>query len=318
MSKLITVVVCTYNGQRYIAEVIDSILSQDGFKEFIEKVIIVDNASSDNTKNIILSYQLHHPRIEYIFEGKAGLTHARKHGATAESEWVAYLDDDNILMDGWLREAVAFISEHPEIGAFNGASVAETRHQLSEEELIILRAVYPNLACTHYCIEEYKKGTEPAMKGPFGAGMVLRSKPLKEFLDAGWTSNTGRKGNDLGAGEDGEIVNAILEKGYAHGFNNKMAFLHIIPESRLQMTYVHKLMTGLTKGYYIYISVKRYYIYYRLKTFLKSVYVVASYPLKSMAETDQVAKLKGKFDFDARKGIIKLTLRDLFVLKREK
>lgn len=317
MSKLITVVVCTYNGQRYIAEVIDSILSQDGFEKFIEQVVIVDNASSDNTKNIISSYQLHHPSIQYIFEGRTGLTHARKHGAAAESEWVAYLDDDNVLMDGWLKEAVTFISEHPEIGAFNGASIAETRHQVSDEELIILKAVFPNLACTHYCIEEYKKGTKPAMKGPFGAGMLLRTKPLKEFLEAGWTSNTGRKGNDLGAGEDGEIVNAILEKGYTHGFNNKMAFLHIMPESRLQMPYVHKLMAGLTKGYYIYISVKKYYIYHRFRTFVKSVYVIASYPLKSMFETDQVVKLKSKVNFDARKGIIKLTLRDLFVLRRE-
>lgn len=317
MSKPITVVICTYNGENYLTEVIKSILDQEGFDDYVEKLLIVDNASSDNTKSIILTHQKIQPKIEYIYEEKPGLSHARKHGALVDSDWVAYLDDDNILMEGWIVEAIKFISQNPKIGAFNGASIATLKYNASNEEIVMLKAIYKNLACTHYCVEDYKMNLEPAMRGPFGAGMILKVEPLKLFLNEGWTNNVGRKGNELGSGEDGEIVNAILEKGFAHGFNNKMALLHIIPKSRLQKSYVQKLMTGLNQGYYVYISGKKYYIYYRMKTFLKSIFIVMSYPFRVAFSTNEISKLKLKFDFESRIRIIKWTLKDGFILKRK-
>lgn len=318
MTKPITISICTYNGEKYLDDVIESIIKQDNYDKYVDKLQIVDNASSDNTKDIILKYQKKYPNIEYIYEEKPGLSYARRHGAVVDSEWIAYLDDDNILMKGWVIEAVKFITNNPKIGAFNGASIATIRHEISEEETIILKAIYDYLACTHCCIEDYKMKLASAIKGPFGAGIVLKTKPLKEFLSEGWTKNIGRKGSDLGSGEDGEIVNAIIERGFLYGYNDKMALLHIIPKSRLQESYILKLIHGLNKGYYVYLSRKKNYVYYRSKTFLKSIVIILVYPLKKkFLANDQISRLRMKLDFDSRKRMIEFILKDLFVIREK-
>jgi glycosyltransferase involved in cell wall biosynthesis len=316
MPKLITVVICTYNGEKYLKEVIESILIQDGFDEYVEKVVIVDNASNDNTKKIILDYQKNYSKVEYIYEEKPGLSHARKHGAVVDSKWVVYLDDDNILLQGWVMEAVKFITQHPKVGVFNGVSIAIVRHSASEEEINMLKAIYKNLACTHCCIEDYNRGVQTAINGPFGAGMFLLTKPLQEFLNEGWTKNIGRKGKELSSGEDGEIADAVLGKGYVYAFNNNMALYHVMPRQRLQMAYAQKLMEGLNIGYYVYISEKKNYIYFRVRTFLKSILVIIGHPVKLIFTVDPVLRIKAKLDYESRLRMIKLVLRDFFILKR--
>ncbi|WP_312654559.1 glycosyltransferase [Proteiniclasticum sp.] len=316
MQKKLTLVICTYNGEKYLDEVIESIIFQKGFEDHVEKLKIVDNASSDNTKNIICKYQSINPRIEYIYEGNPGLSHARKHGALVDTEWIAYLDDDNILLPEWINEALSFISNNPKVGVFNGASIATIRDEITKKEVVMLNAIYQDLACTHVRMEDYDLNLLPAIKGPFGAGMVLRAKPLKKFLDNGWTSNIGRQGKALGSGEDGEIANYVLEEGFDYGYNNQMALLHIIPKVRLQPIYVEKLMKGLNEGYYNYISGKKNFIFYRFKTFIKSVYVLLSNPIRLVLTSDEIKKLKYKLEIDSRKRISKMIINDLFVIKR--
>ena len=316
MSKPITLVVCTYNGEKYLPEVIESILNQDGFEENVEELVIVDNASSDNTKSIIMSYQNSHSNVRYIYEPIPGLSYARKHGAMVNSEWVAYLDDDNIIMQGWIKEAIKFITENPKIGVFNGASIAIIRHNASKEENVMLKAIYPYLACTHYSIEDYNRNVESGIKTPFGAGMVLRTNPLSKFLHEGWTQNVGRKGKELGSGEDGEIASAVLDHGYEYGYNYKMVLHHVIPDTRLQKKYVKKLLIGLNIGYYIYISGKKNYVYYRIKSFLKSLIIIISYPFRLVLCCDPVIKLKLRIEFNSRIRIIGFILRDIFFLKK--
>src|SRR5690606_21048994 len=133
--KPISIVICTFNGEAFLEEVINSIINQEKFNEIIDKVIIVDNASTDETKNIIHRFQELYPIIEYIYEEKPGLTHARKHGALVRSDWVTYIDDDNIMMPGWLKEAKRFIDENTEVGVFCGASIPMIRDSITENDI---------------------------------------------------------------------------------------------------------------------------------------------------------------------------------------
>lgn len=315
MAKFISIIICTYNGEAYLSEVIESILSQECFSEIVDRVIIVDNASTDKTKNIVTYYKSSNPLIKYIYEATAGLSHARKHGAFVESNWVAYLDDDNLIMQGWLKEAKKYIEENPNIGVFNGASIPMIRYEATKDELDMLNAIYPSLACTHGNIEQYKASFKPALKAPFGAGMILRTKQLKEYLDAGWTHNEGRKGENLGSGEDGEIAYSIIQKGFLYGFNNKMFLWHIIPKKRLEKKYVERLLKGLDIGYYNYISSKNNYVYYRMRTFLKSIIVVLAFPFKIILFKDSSKNIKLKNSVISRFRLIKYILKDIFILK---
>jgi len=71
-TKVIDIVVATYNGENYIREQIESIVSCTDFDKFINKIIISDDNSKDKTVNIINELQLTYPMIELL-----GLTNSQ-------------------------------------------------------------------------------------------------------------------------------------------------------------------------------------------------------------------------------------------------
>jgi glycosyltransferase involved in cell wall biosynthesis len=97
----ISAIICTHNRDKYLGAAIDSLLHQDFSGEF--EVIVVDNASSDRTHEVVEA-RLPHPRLHYIFEPITGLSVARNTGASAaQSPILAYLDDDAVASPQWLR-----------------------------------------------------------------------------------------------------------------------------------------------------------------------------------------------------------------------
>jgi glycosyltransferase involved in cell wall biosynthesis len=97
---LVSAIICTHNREQYLGAAIDSVLGQD-FSEY--EVIVVDNASSDRTKQVV-EERLSNPRLKYIYEPTIGLSVARNTGAkAARGEILAYLDDDAEASPTWLR-----------------------------------------------------------------------------------------------------------------------------------------------------------------------------------------------------------------------
>jgi glycosyltransferase involved in cell wall biosynthesis len=102
-----------YNGEKYLRAAIDSILKQT-FSDF--EFIIVDDASSDGSADIIRSY--HDPRIRLISNRsnlKVPLS-ANKGLDLARGEYLARMDADDISLPGRLARQVAFMDAHPEVG----------------------------------------------------------------------------------------------------------------------------------------------------------------------------------------------------------
>lgn len=76
---------------------IDSIFAQT-YKSW--EVIVVDDGSTDNTRDIINSY----PQVKYLFQENQGVSSARNEGARiANGEWLIFLDSDDELLSGSLR-----------------------------------------------------------------------------------------------------------------------------------------------------------------------------------------------------------------------
>ncbi len=97
----ISAIICTHNRAQYLGAAIDSLLNQDFTEEY--EVIVVDNASSDRTREVIEA-RLSHPRLRYIHESVLGLSVARNTGAKqAHSLILAYLDDDAVASSQWLQ-----------------------------------------------------------------------------------------------------------------------------------------------------------------------------------------------------------------------
>ena len=92
-NNLISVIINCRNSQKYIKETIDSVINQT-YKNF--EIIIVNNNSTDNTKNIIFSYS--DQRIKYFELNKSISLGAARNISLKESsgEFIAFIDSDDI------------------------------------------------------------------------------------------------------------------------------------------------------------------------------------------------------------------------------
>ena len=117
--KNISVLMAAYNCGRYIAQSIKSILNQT-FKEF--ELIIIDDGSTDNTEEIVMSFK--DPRIIYRKTINKGTSAALNLGLSlALNEWVARIDADDLNVPGRLETQIKFLNENPEYDIISSWSV---------------------------------------------------------------------------------------------------------------------------------------------------------------------------------------------------
>lgn len=109
----VSVLIDTYNHERYIEEAIVSVLEQDYPSEEVE-VIVVDDGSTDRTPDIIQKFQ---PRVRYLRKANGGQASAFNAGIPeTRGEIVAFLDGDDWWAKNKLSRAVGVLDEHLEIG----------------------------------------------------------------------------------------------------------------------------------------------------------------------------------------------------------
>jgi glycosyltransferase involved in cell wall biosynthesis len=108
----ISVITAVYNGSKYLTQTIDSVLAQS-FRDF--EYILVDDGSSDNSREIIASYK--DPRIRLIHhEQNQGLVIARNTAfAHARGELIALTDQDDMSKPERFERQVTFLEAHPAI-----------------------------------------------------------------------------------------------------------------------------------------------------------------------------------------------------------
>ena len=94
----VTVIIPCFNSEKYIAEAIESVLNQT-HKNF--ELIIINDGSTDGSKDIILKYQKEDPRIVYVDQQNLGVSAARNAGIERSSgKIISFLDSD----DAWEPE----------------------------------------------------------------------------------------------------------------------------------------------------------------------------------------------------------------------
>lgn len=104
MSDLISVVLPVYNGEKYIAEAIDSILKQT-YTNF--ELIIIDDGSTDNSLELIEKYKKQDSRIIIISRENRGLIATLNQGIEkAKGKYIARMDQDDISLPSRFEEQV--------------------------------------------------------------------------------------------------------------------------------------------------------------------------------------------------------------------
>jgi glycosyltransferase involved in cell wall biosynthesis len=236
----IAFVIPTYNRADDLRQLLVTMAGLDVPACVSWEVVLVDNNSSDETYKVAAEFAGTLP-LRYLFERRQGASHARRLGVLeTSSEFIAFVDDDNLLSPSWLVEALDFLRAHPRAGAV-GARV----HLLWE--------IPPDDLLFEYrrCLAEQDLGDEacqmPASGFTYLAGeaLIVRRGALER---SGWIERgilDCRRGGDLTSGGDSEMVLRIRNAGYELWYTPAMRQHHRIPRERMTLDH----LCGLHRGF---------------------------------------------------------------------
>jgi glycosyltransferase involved in cell wall biosynthesis len=109
LKPLVSVIMPVFNGEKYLSEAIESVLTQ--LYSPLE-LIVVDDGSTDGSASIVRS----HEDVRYIYEPNKGVAVARNTGLTAaRGEFIAFLDADDIWPPQKLQIQVEYLLDHPSV-----------------------------------------------------------------------------------------------------------------------------------------------------------------------------------------------------------
>jgi glycosyltransferase involved in cell wall biosynthesis len=227
----ISAIICTLNRAEYLRESIGSLLDQTLPKRRYE-ILIVDNGSTDETKEMVLREFNGVQNLRYFYEPILGLSQARNTGwRQAVGEYVAYLDDDAIAYPQWL-----------------------------EKILHVFETVKPKPACVGGRIEPLWETARP----PWLSDKIARCLGVLDLSDSpmtlddshclfggnsayprhllegvgGFQTNLGRKGNKLLSNEEILLHQQFKQRGYRYYYHPEVAIGHHVPNFRLTKSWV--------------------------------------------------------------------------------
>lgn len=108
---LVSVIIPSYNHEKFIRECVDSVLSQTYLNL---ELIIIDDGSKDSTCEILKEYN--DSRVQIIFQENAGAHNAINRGLSiAKGEYISILNSDDIYMKNRLEVLVDYLIKNPDI-----------------------------------------------------------------------------------------------------------------------------------------------------------------------------------------------------------
>ena len=228
-----TVVVPTYNGASRIPSVLKALGSQVDADDFSWEIIIVDNNSNDNLKEVFEQQKAiwqGDSLLTYVFEQQQGLAFARQAGVeAAQGSFVGFLDDDTLPNSDWVSVAHQFGTQHPEVGAFGG----QIHGAFESPPPNNFKRIQSFLAIKEHG-SELRQFNPDVLFLPAGAGLVIRKQAWLTSVPSKLARTT-RGGNDF------EISIHLHRAGWEIWYNPDMHITHEIPSWRLEPSYLLKL-----------------------------------------------------------------------------
>ncbi len=219
----ISVVICTYNREQLLPGCLESLANQGVNKDLYE-VLIIDNNSSDNTREVANEFIEKNSNFRSLFEKKQGLSHARNLGLKeAKADYVGFIDDDARLREDWIEEALKIINEkNPDI--FGGPAYP------------IFKNGKPGWFKDEYGTRGDMGETGWLKKGfLIGTNMVFKKSLLWEY--GGFDPGLGMIGDRLGYGEDADIVFRALEDKKKVYYSKELAVEDLLPDYKRSLAF---------------------------------------------------------------------------------
>ena len=220
MPMRLSFVVPAYNEEAYLPACLESILAQTAGIEAATEIIVVNNASTDSTREVALRY----PGVIVVDEMRKGLTFARQAGFAASSgELIAHVDADSRLTPGWVESVLRTFTKEPALAALSGPVVY---YDLTPRQRVLVRVFY-FVAFMSYAMNRYVLRVGSMVQG----GNFITSRPALEAIG----------GFNLGIsfyGEDTDIarrLNAVGEVRFTFGLKMFSSARRLKKEGMLTM-----------------------------------------------------------------------------------
>lgn len=237
MQRGIEVVICTYNGASRLPATLTALAAQTlapgGWS-----VLVVDNASSDGTADMVRSrWTRSDVCLRIVTETNPGQMRARER-ALAEADWeiICFCDDDNWLSPDYLKIALTILQAQPRTGVLGGQGIAVSSIPLPP---------WFGDAAGGYAVgpQGEAEGEVAASRGfVYGAGMMLRRSAWNQLTASGFKSRlSGRAGGKLHSGDDNELCLGLSLLGWQIRYTPRLIFHHEISPHRLDESYCRAL-----------------------------------------------------------------------------
>ena len=236
----LTVVIPTLNRDRLLSKTLESIslqtLSQENFE-----VIVVDNGSTDNTKNVVEGYKGTIKQLMYIYESSFGLHVGRNRGfQMANGDFIVYADDDIYAFPTWLEVILNTFNQSVKIGLVGGSNLpCFEEKQPNWFEQLWQENKYGRIMGAYSLIDFGDIPKEIESGFVWGCNYAIRKDILK--LIGGF--NPDGMPNDLifyrGDGETA-VSKKVTQLGYKTYFHPHASVFHHVSSSRMTYEYLKK------------------------------------------------------------------------------
>lgn len=234
----VTVAICTRNRCDALERTLRSLAAIVVPSDSSWEIIVVDNASSDATPDVVASFETTLP-VRRVMEARVGLSHARNAAvAASRGEYILWIDDDVLVDTGWLAAYHDAFHQWPEAAFFGGPIVP----LFEGDSPAWLEGALPHIGNAYAALDLGDLPialTESTL--PFGANLVVRSAEQRECA---YDPALGRRGTLLYAGEEWAVLQELLKRGASGRWVPGARVRHVIPAARQSVRYLRRYYVG--------------------------------------------------------------------------
>ena len=239
MSKKLSIIICTYNRDKYIAESIQAALNQTSHPDTYE-VVVINNNSTDSTHEICtkLLNDPNVPSFHYFVETNQGLSYARNRGMQeSKGEIFCFIDDDAMMEKDYTENLIAFFDQNPDVAASGGRIYPRFEGKAPKWLSHFLVPLMSTIDLGNEA-KPFKFG-----KYPIGANMAIRASVFESLKP--FDVHLGRTGNNLLGGEEKDVFSRMRARNYGIWYVPNTIVHHVIPDARLQKSFIKKMGIGI-------------------------------------------------------------------------
>ena len=227
-----SLIICTRNRAHDVNDALGRVISLDYQGDEYE-VIVVDNASTDNTEATVKSQIANRAGFNYIKEEKLGLSHARNRGiASARGDFIAFIDDDAWPDENWLQKLDEGFKD-PKVACVGGKVVPFFEGTAGWPDWL-----HPRLY-GFFTVVDYGDGKRLHYPNyPAGTNMAFRRAIFKQV--GLFRHDLGRIGESLLSMEETDLCLRVEGAGYSIEFLPDAVVHHKVHEERLSREWIRQ------------------------------------------------------------------------------